>query len=672
MRFLIPFLLLASSAAAQQAPDPAYADLERAYQALRAKDYDTAIAGFRRGTVVAPDSVQIHKDLGYTLLKIGETEAARDQFAIAMKLDPADENLALEYAYLCYETKRPVDARRTFYRFRLTNAGAAQAFENIDRPLREGIARWQEAAKQDPNNFSAHEELARLAEQRDELPLAAEHFERAWNLKPLRRDLLVDLGRVWQQVSREGDAMAALLAASRGAEPRIAEQARELLPERYPYVYEFEKALAVDASNIDLRREFAYLLLAMNRLAEAEKQFEMILSRADGDLLSTAQLGLLMLARGDGKAAQPLFEKVLSSKDEALADRVRKALGMPQTLQGRPEAPRASVSVEAKTLGLSSLEKGFLKDALKYLSIAHENDPVDFDVMLKLGWANNVLKNDSDALKWFNLARRSPDAKTSAEALRAYHNLKPSQQRFRTTVWAFPTFSTRWRDLFAYAQSKTEWQLKRLPLRPYFSVRFVGDARQTPIRFGSGFAPQYLSEGAATVGLGISTHAWRGINGWFEAGEQLRYRVTATDPARMLPDYRGGASYAKGFGHLLTSGSHGSFLETNDDLIYVHRFGKDTLGYTQNRFGYTGREAENFGGLHWQVYWNAGVTADLKRQYWANFVETGPGLRFRFEHMPSFLFSVNAMRGVYLINQDNPRRPNFMDLRVGVWYAITR
>ena len=39
-------------------------------------------------------------------------------------------------------------------------------------------------------------------------------------------------------------ANAALLAASRGAEPRTAEAARELLPARYPYVYEFEEALS--------------------------------------------------------------------------------------------------------------------------------------------------------------------------------------------------------------------------------------------------------------------------------------------------------------------------------------------------------------------------------------------------------------------------------------------
>src|SRR5258708_40293900 len=97
-----------------------------------------------------------------------------------------------------------------------------------------------------PVNFSAHEELARMAEQRDELELAAEHFEKAWRIKPDERALLLDLGRVWKSLGRTEDAMSALLAASRGAQPRAAEPARQELPNRYPYPYEFQHAIALD------------------------------------------------------------------------------------------------------------------------------------------------------------------------------------------------------------------------------------------------------------------------------------------------------------------------------------------------------------------------------------------------------------------------------------------
>ena len=47
-------------------------------------------------------------------------------------------------------------------------------------------------------------------------------------------------------------------------------------------------------------------------------------------------------------------------------------------------------------------------------------------------------------------------------------------------------------------------------------------------------------------------------------------------------------------------------------------------------------------------------------------------MKFRFEGMPApVTFSVNALRGAYLVNQGNPRRPNFNDVRVGIWYALS-
>jgi Tfp pilus assembly protein PilF len=656
-------LILLAALAAAQTPDPAYAPLEKAYAALRAKDYDRAITAFEQAVKIAPDRPAVRKDLAYTLLKIGENEAARDQFAEAMRLDPRDDHVALEFAFLCYETKQQALARRIFDRIRNSgNQTAADAFENIDRPLREGIARWTKALEMSPDNFSAHEELARLAEQRDELPLAAEHYQKAWNLRPDRRNLLVALGRVFTQMNRADDANAALLAASRGAEPRVAEEARELLPKRYPYVYEFQRALALDPRNVDLRRELAYLHLEMKNRAEAEKEFRTVVESAPNDLQSVAQLGLLRWTRGDEEGALPLLQRVLSSGDLALAERVRIAMKTPQNLQRSVEQPRPAGSNQARLLGEKSLEKGYLQDALKYFRIAHEDDPEDYGVMLKLGWTYNMLKDDRQAVQWFALARASPDPAVAREASRAYRNLHQDTALFRTTVWIFPIFSSRWQDLFAYAQAKVELRLKNAWLRPYLSTRLVGDSRGA-VEFAN-YGPQYLSERSVILGLGVATKPLYGATAWFEAGESLRLNPTIADPGRLLPDYRGGVSYIKGFGHLLTKGAHGIFAETNEDGIYVSRFHKDTLLYSQNRAGYTLRNS--------QIYWNANATVDLQGQYWANTVETGPGFRFKFEttRVP-LLFSINLLRGSYLINQGNPRGPNYNDLRIGVWYAFT-
>lgn len=58
-----------------QTPDPADQPLERAYQALREKNYDQAIAGFKQAITLAADRASIRKDLAYTLLKVGRMKA---------------------------------------------------------------------------------------------------------------------------------------------------------------------------------------------------------------------------------------------------------------------------------------------------------------------------------------------------------------------------------------------------------------------------------------------------------------------------------------------------------------------------------------------------------------------------------------------------------------------
>jgi Tfp pilus assembly protein PilF len=652
------FVLLAlCPLALAQPPDPAYEALAKAYDALRARDYDSAIAAFLKGIEAAPKRASIRKDLAYAYLKAGENVLARDQFREAMALDAADTETAMEYAFLCYETKERVQARRVFDWIRRTGtepirARAEQAFEDIDAPLAAGIERWKKAIEMGADNFSAHFELAVLAEERDELALAAEQYEKAWRILPDRRSVLVDLGRVWKALGRVDEANAALLAASRGGETRAAEMARELLPERYPYVEEFRRALEVDAGNAELRRELAYLLLKMDRQPEAEVEFQRLTETVPEDLLSATQLAFLLYGRGEGAAAQPLFDRVLAGSDEELANRVRAVLRIPQ-LQTRREAQPASI--DAKVMAERSIKAGYLKDALKYLDVAHESDPGDFNVMLKLGWIYNILHQDAQAVRWFNLARKSSDALIADEAAGAWRNLRGGAELFRTTAWLFPVFSTRWRDLFSYGQVKTELRTG-LPVRPYVSFRFIGDTRRT---IGD-VSPQYLSESSFVLGMGLRTSAWRGVMAWGEAGWAISYLNR-----HVTPDYRGGVSVVRGVGRRMGSETAGWFADTTTDGVFISRFGNDFLAYQQGRLGYT----TALGASQTQFYWNANLTVDGKRQAWANFVETGPGLRFAGALLPEHMyFTVNLLRGWLLVGGSAP----YNDLRAGFWYAVTR
>jgi hypothetical protein len=283
--------------------------------------------------------------------------------------------------------------------------------------------------------------------------------------------------------------------------------------------------------------------------------------------------------------------------------------------------------------------------------MAHEADPGDFDVMLKLGWTYNILHDDLQAMHWFDLSRLSPDPQVAAEAGLASRNLHQSSGLFRTTVWLYPIYSTRWHDFFSYGQVKTELCKSRW-LQPYASIRFVGDTRETI----GGASPAALSESSFILAGGVRTAPWQHVTGWFEAGSAISY-VTG----HMLPDYRGGFS---GEWQKIPESS-GWFGDTSADALYISRFNKDYLLFSQSRGGYAASR-------HLQLYWNGNFTVDVKGQYWANFVETGPGVRVSSALLPrSMWLSANLLRGVYLINQDNPRRPNFNDVRLGVWYAFT-
>ncbi len=660
---LVPITVLAALA---QTAGPS----EQAYQALRVRDYDSAIRAFNQALAAAPGSTALRKDLAYTYLKTGETEAAREQFAEVVRLDPADLRAALEYAFLCHETRRTAEARRIFDRLRKSGDPsirdpAAQAFENIDRPLAEGIARWSEITAAEPDNFSARLELARLAEQRGLLELAAVNYRGAWRLRPAERSLLVALGRVLQAQGEADEAFLVLLAASRGSPPRAAEEARELLPLRYPFVDEFRRAIRFDPGNVELRRELAYLLLEMKRGDEAEAEFRAIIELSPDDYLSAAQLGLLLLDRGDRASAVPLLERALKSDDEGLVKTVRAVLGLPPDLPSRGDRVSAAPTLGPKEMGERSYRAGYLRDALKFYSAAHEADPVDFPVMLRLGQVYNLLRQDDHAIHWFELARKSPDSAVSAEASAGIRNLRPGLARVRTSAWLFPFFSSRWHDVFSYAQVKADLRLARLPIRPYVSLRFVGDTRSA-----TGEAlPQYLSESSFIVGLGVAASPYRGATLWAEAGQAISYLGRPTG-GRMLPDYRGGISFSRAKGQLLGGEASGWFAETANDGVFVSRFRNDFIVYTQNRGGYT---LPSLSGLRTQLYANANLTADVKREYWANFVELGPGLRFRWDVLPpSLVFSVNILRGVHTRNEGNPRRPNFYDFRAGFWYAISR
>src|SRR3954451_10093975 len=233
------FMALLSTGRVTFGQAPGTAELTEAYKALGDNDSTRAVPLFRKGLALQPGNAGAHKDLAYALLKTGENGEARDEFEAALKLNPKDETAALEYGFLAYETKKPVEARRTFDRLRhsakpTTRATARQAFQNIDRPLADGIARWQDAIRKAPNPndlsfYSAHWELAQLAELREEYALDARQYAVCRKLKPQLGELLLLEPGILPKLSRVEEANPELRLASPRRDSRPGELALEQL-----------------------------------------------------------------------------------------------------------------------------------------------------------------------------------------------------------------------------------------------------------------------------------------------------------------------------------------------------------------------------------------------------------------------------------------------------------
>ncbi|MBI3695543.1 MAG: tetratricopeptide repeat protein, partial [Acidobacteria bacterium] len=592
MKYLL--LVLACLVLPAQTQDPARDPLDKAYQALREKKYLDAIDQFQLAVKAAPDRAAIRKDLGYAYLKAGETEWAREMFEQAFALDPQDHRVALELAFLCHETGRESRALELFERVQRfgdaeSRKAAAEALGRVDAGLHAVIERWGAAVGQDPSNRAARLELALNLEKHREPARAAEQYLAAWRLPPRRDETLLGLARARHDAGDAEGANGAWLLASRSADTRIAERARAKLPRRDPFANEYRRALDLDPSHTGLRRDLAFLWLAVGRPDEAVKELELVVGQDPHDMAAAAQLGFLYLARRDRARAVPLLERVAGGPDPELARRARQALGKRDT---------SSHNSSHKILGEKSLALSYLRDALREFQLAHEIDPDDAEVALKLGVVHNLLHDDREAVRWFRLAMLSTDPALASEARRSYNNLAPQFQRVQSSFWMLPLYSSRYRDAFHYAQLKTELRLGRFPLRPYLSLRLVGDWR----RKTTGPLPQFLSESSLIGAVGMRTPVFRGLTLWAEAGEAASYlKQRPPGTPRLGPDYRGGVAWFRNLGASLGGESPGAFAEFNMDGVFLSRFQNNFITYWQARPGY---RLPQLGIWRTQLFWN--------------------------------------------------------------------
>ena len=166
--------------------------------------------------------------------------------------------------------------------------------------------------------------------------------------------------------------------------------------------------------------------------------------------------------------------------------------------------------------------------------------------MLKLGWTYNMLKDDREAVRWFNLAQREPrSGRSRPRRPRAYRNLKPipsfSAPRFgcsrrfrRAGTICSPTRRPRPSCVCTVLAAP-------VPLRCALSAIHAGAVDLARFRSAVSFERAQCDRRA---------RAWRPAPGTAppdgsKPANRCAMHPTQPNPGRLLPDYRGGVSYAK-------------------------------------------------------------------------------------------------------------------------------
>jgi Flp pilus assembly protein TadD len=616
------------------APDRVGQILTQAYEALKRKDLEAAVAGFRLALEMDASRVRVHRDLGYALLRMGETEQAVSAFETYERVHPGDAGNQLELAYLYVQVKQEDRALALFRKLAEASdaalaAQARGALENLEGPMLADIARWRSEVQAAPDNPDTRESLAAVLARHGDHAEAVREYQVLRKLAPARHRILLTLAELTRKAGDPATARAYFLLAWRSPEPRIAAVGREGFGNRYPFASELEKALELEPRQQYLRRELGYLYLELRQTGKAIHQFETALEHDPTDELSRRQLELL------------------------------RAAGVP---------PPENTAYRHKEQGYANLRASYLPAAAAEFEAAHRLDPNDHRTVLQLGYIYNSMQRDDLARPWFRMARASSDLEIAAQAARALKNIEAPFRRVRHSLWIMPLLSSRFDSAFGYGQFKTEFRGPRLPFTPYLSLRLEGDSRT---RTG-GPQPNILSAQGVVAALGVGRPLSRRIWAWAEAGNALT-SLGNRPPGlqRSEPDYRGGLAFQRVWGPHLFSGETGRFVDTNVDAVYLSRFGHNAVLYAQTKTGY---QLPAKGGLSHQPYLAVNLVADARGDAYNNLAEFGPGYRFAYEKWRGFHAYFVMLRGIHTIEGRRSRRTGpagFWDARLVLWYSKT-
>ena len=346
----------------------------------------------------------------------------------------------------------------------------------------------------------------------------------------------------------------------------------------------------------------------------------------------------------------PILKNVLAHGRPRDRQSVRMALHMPLVLEDRT-AEGAADELDPRILGERSYDAGFMKDALRYYTLARQANPVDASIALKLGWTNNLLHDDRDGAP---LVRHRAPQRRSRRSPPKPPRLDQSSPRhpncFRTTVWLYPLYSSRWSDLFGYGQVKTEMRVEESC--PSVPTRRCGCTAMSGA-YSGGVKPQSLFRKRIhprprSRHQPVARRHRRGSRPAPPSAISTAITGATIEAAFLIAKTRGASLAAE----------HDGLVSRNHRRQRLHqplRSRSDQLLAEQIRLhdGAWAVQTQSFWNNNMTFDCEAAVLGELSARPVRDFASICP-------HMPPAMnVTVSAVRGVYLRNQGNPRPSQF-------------
>ncbi len=289
--------------------------------------------------------------------------------------------------------------------------------------------------------------------------------------------------------------------------------------------------------------------------------------------------------------------------------------------------------------------------------------------MLRLGWTYNILHDDPEAERWFNLARQSPDpdqAKRGRPGFQQPGNCAPSAFEPRSGCSRFSRRAGT--TCSVTARRRPRCRLGNLPVSAYLSTRFDGDARVTTGPVAGGMT-------AAAVFIGGFVHPG------LRAGQPSMARSDRLGRGRAKPLSISTSSHEAHDSRLprrrvLCARVSGTACRRPRAPSPKPTTTASSSAASTTTCCCTRRTAP---ATHSRSTWaSAAVLLERQRdrryatgQYWANYVETGPGCGFKFRRAATpAVFGERAARSLS-DQRGQSAAAELFDLRVGFWYAFT-